>query len=233
VGRSPASQPRKRSRGLFGTHLYATAKNRPALPGIHSGRNLAGQDRLSLVAGTKVLKTNYTGSSGGTERPACCTRRRPPRRSGRLTRTDCAPLPTWSAISIFPASWEIRSSGLPIFACFSANPNFRSEQLNGYELGYRGLEGRQFYVDIAGFYNHYGDLFSEDLVEGPYVVDEPASHSQFCIPAQFGNGLVASTTGMEVAPEWRPSRGGAWAVRTLIQCARLSRGRLRPRAVPG
>jgi len=104
------------------------------------------------------------------------------------------------------------ADGLPLFASFNANPNFRSEQLNGYELGYRGLQGRQFYVDVAGFYNHYGDLFSEDLVAGPVVETTPApTHLQ--ILAQFGNGLVATTTGMEVAPEWRPLswwRLGGW-----------------------
>ena len=76
--------------------------------------------------------------------------------------------------------------------------------MNGYELGYRGLEGRQFYVDIAGFYNHYGDLFSEDLVSiSPSQSNPPPTHE--FISAQFGNGLIASTTGMEVAPEWRPT----------------------------
>ncbi len=40
------------------------------------------------------------------------------------------------------------------------------------------LQGRQFYVDIAGFYNHYGDLFSEDLLGAPYVENQPASHSR-------------------------------------------------------
>ncbi len=42
-------------------------------------------------------------------------------------------------------------NGLPYFARFNANPNFRSEQLNGYELGYRQLLVKQIYVDIAAF----------------------------------------------------------------------------------
>jgi iron complex outermembrane receptor protein len=160
------------------------------------------KNRLSLVAGTKVLKTNYTGVL---EEP-----------SARVLYTPTVTQTVWAAFTHglrTPADVErdfnlssflgYASSGLPIFARFSANPNFRSEQLNGYELGYRGLEGRQFYVDIAGFYNHYGDLFSEDLVSAPYVeMNPPPTH--VLIPAQFGNGLVASTTGVEIAPEWRP-----------------------------
>ena len=159
-------------------------------------------NRLSLVAGTKVLKTNYTGVLAEP--------------SGRLLYTPTSTQTLWAAYTHglrTPADVERdfnlssflgnASNGLPIIACFCANPNFRSEQLNGYELGYRGLEGQKFYVDIAGFYNHYGDLFSEDLVAAPYVTANPAP-THVLIPAQFGNGLVASTTGVEVAPTWRP-----------------------------
>ncbi|MGC2638776.1 MAG: TonB-dependent receptor [Acidobacteriaceae bacterium] len=158
-------------------------------------------NRVSLVAGTKVLKTNYTGVLAEP--------------SGRLMYTPTATQTLWAAYTHglrTPADVErdfnlssflgYAGNGLPIFACFCANPHFRSEQLNGYELGYRGLEGPRFYIDIASFYNHYGDLFSEDLVAGPYVASTPAPHVQ--IAAQFGNGLVASTTGGEIAPEWRP-----------------------------
>jgi len=160
------------------------------------------KNRLSLVAGTKVLKTNYTAVLAEP--------------SARVLYTPTATQTVWAAFTHglrTPADVErdfnlssflgYESDGLPLFARFSANPNFRSEQLNGYELGYRGLEARQFYVDVSGFYNHYGDLFSEDLVRAPYVEPNPAP-VHVLIPAQFGNGLVARTTGMEVAPQWRP-----------------------------
>ena len=110
-------------------------------------------------------------------------------------------------------------NGLPFFARFSANPKFRSEQLNGYELGYRGLEGRNLFLDIAGFYNHYGDLFSEDVLGPAYVEANPAS-THLLLPAQFGNGLVASTTGMEVAPSGAHAPGGASVVVLLSRYAR-------------
>ena len=161
------------------------------------------KNRLSLVAGTKILKTNYTGIM---EEP-----------SVRVLFTPTATQTLWAAYTQglrTPADVErdfnlssflgYASDGMPIFARFSANPNFRSEHLNGYELGYRGLEGRQFYVDIAGFYNHYGDLFSEDLISIHSIETNPPP-THVLISAQFGNGLVASTTGAEVSPEWRPT----------------------------
>jgi iron complex outermembrane receptor protein len=75
--------------------------------------------------------------------------------------------------------------------------------LNGYELGYRNLIGPKFYVDIDAFYNHYGDLFSEDVL-GPPIIETNPAPTHVLIPAQFGNGLIATTTGGEIAPEWRP-----------------------------
>jgi iron complex outermembrane receptor protein len=159
------------------------------------------KDRLSAVVGTKVLKTNYTGVLAEP--------------SARVVYSPTATQTFWAAFIHAlrtPADVERdfnlssflgnASNGMPIFARFSANPNFRSEQLNGYELGYRGLEGRDLYVDIGGFYNHYGDLFSEDLV-GPEVIETSPAPTHVLIPAQFGNGLIGSTTGVEVAPEWR------------------------------
>ncbi|MGD0831699.1 MAG: TonB-dependent receptor [Terracidiphilus sp.] len=161
------------------------------------------RNRLSLVIGTKVLKTNYTGVLAEP--------------SARLLYTPTDTQTIWAAYTHAvrtPADVERdfnlstflgddKSSGLPIFARFSANPAFRSEQLNGYELGYRGLASKKFYVDISSFYNHYGDLFSEDLIALDVVEPNPPP-THLLISAQFGNGLVGSTTGMEVAPVWRP-----------------------------
>ncbi|HSS51754.1 MAG TPA: TonB-dependent receptor, partial [Thermoanaerobaculia bacterium] len=160
------------------------------------------KNRLSLTAGTKVLKTNYTGVLAEP--------------SGRLLFTPTSTQTLWAAYTHglrTPADVErdfnlssllgYAPNGMPYFARFSANPKFRSEQLNGYELGYRGLAGPNFYIDVAGFYNHYGDLFSEDLAGLPFVETNPAP-AHLLLPAQFGNGLVASTTGVEAAPMWRP-----------------------------
>lgn len=169
---------------------------------IQDGISIA-KDRLSLLVGTKLLKTNYTGLLA---EPAM-----------RLLYTPTSSETIWAAYTHAvrtPADVERdfnlssylgnAADGLPIFARFGANHNFRSEQMNGYELGYRGTAGKKFYLDVATFYNHYGDLFSEDLVQGLHLeTNPPPAHYQ--ILAQFGNGLVATTAGMEVAPELRPN----------------------------
>jgi iron complex outermembrane receptor protein len=159
------------------------------------------KNRLILSIGTKFLRTNFTG-----------LQLQP---SGRLLWTPTDKQSVWASFTHavrtpsdaernFYLSGYIGMSGVtPVFARFNANPNFRSEQLNGYELGYRRLLGKKIYVDLATFYNHYSDLFSEDIIGSPYLEDNP-SPPHYLLPAEFGNGLVGSTRGIEIAPEWTP-----------------------------
>jgi iron complex outermembrane receptor protein len=167
-------------------------------------------DKLSLAVGTKLLKTNYTGFQ---LEP-----------SGRLLWTPTANQSLWAAFTHAlrtPSDGERDfyllgvvgppQNGLPFLARFNANPNFRSEELNGYDVGYRRLFGKNVYVDVAGFYNHYGDLFSEDVTGAPFIETNPGP-PHILIPAEFGNGLVGDTKGGEIAPEWKVS--DHWRLRT-------------------
>jgi len=108
-------------------------------------------------------------------------------------------------------------NGTELFARFNPNPDFAPEQLNGWELGYRTLIGKNIYLDLAAFHNHYHDLFSQDLTS-PLSIEttlpfpepvEPPTHA--IIQAQFQNDLLGFTTGGEIAPEWRPT--GFWRLR--------------------
>jgi iron complex outermembrane receptor protein len=160
-------------------------------------------NRLSLILGSKLVKTNFSP-----------VQLEP---SIRLLYTPRETQTFWAAFTHAvrtPADVERDfflsgfigpgPGGLPFFARFNANRNFRSEQLNGYELGYRQLLAKTLYVDIAGFYNHYSDLFSEDITGAPFLEDIPAP-THILLPAEFGNGLLGTTKGVEIAPEWRPT----------------------------
>jgi len=159
-------------------------------------------NKLSLVAGTKALKTNYTG-----------VQLEP---TGRLLWTPTSHQTVWASFThalrtpsdgerdfyLLGFTGTILPGGLPVLARFNANPNFHSEELNGYEAGYRRLITKNVYVDVAAFYNHYGDLFSEDITGAPYLETVPGP-PHILIPAEFGNGLVGKTTGGEIAPDWK------------------------------
>jgi iron complex outermembrane receptor protein len=161
------------------------------------------RNRLSLTLGTKLLKTNYTGLE---LQP-----------TARLLWTPSTGQSLWAAFTHAvrtPSAAErafylsgfigFGPGGIPYFARFNANPDFGSEQLNGYELGYRRLLWSRVYFSVTGFYNHYHDLFSEDIVGAPYLETTPAP-VHYLLPAEFGNGLLGTTKGLEFAPEWNPT----------------------------
>jgi iron complex outermembrane recepter protein len=161
------------------------------------------ENRLSLTLGTKFLRTNFTR---GIE----------PEPSARLLWTPNGKETVWAAFTHAlrtPSDGEdnfalssylsTTSNGTPFFARFNPNPAFAPEQLNGYELGYRRLLGKDLYIDLTGFYNHYHDLFSEDIT-GPVFFENSPAPPHVLLPAQFQNDLFGYTKGVEVAPEWRP-----------------------------
>jgi len=159
--------------------------------------------RFSITAGTKILHTNFTGVD------------LQPTLRFLYTPSDTQTL--WAAFTRAvrtPSDVERDfflsgfvgpgPGGVPLFARFNANRDFHSEILQGYELGYRRLISKEVFVDIAGFFNQYFDLLSEDIVGGPFLESTPTP-PHFLIPAEFGNGLKGTTEGGEVAPEWRPT----------------------------
>jgi len=161
------------------------------------------ENRLSLILGTKLLRTNFTGVD--------------PEPSARLLWTPSDKQSVWAAFTHAlrtPSDSEENfyllgyqytlPNGMPSFARFNPNTRFAPEQLNGSELGYRRLFSPKLYLDIAAFYNHYHDLFSEDLT-GPTFLEETPAPPHLLLPADFANGLEAYTKGVEIAPEWRPA----------------------------
>lgn len=178
--------------------------------------------RLSLTLGTKMLKTNFT--DGVSLEP-----------SARLLWTPDDKQSVWAAFTHAlrtPSDSEedfyllgyigSTANGTPYFARFNANPNFAPEQLNGYELGYRRLLGKNLYLDTTGFYNHYHDLFSEDITGEPSLETGPDG-PYFLLPAQFRNGLRGYTKGAEIAPEWRPK--DFWRLRGSYSYLHMNLGR--------
>ena len=158
-------------------------------------------DKLSLSLGTKILETNFSPVQ---LQPTV-----------RLMFTPTDKQTWWAAFTHAvrtPSDAErnfnlagfigIAPDGLPFFARFNANPSFRSEEMNGSEVGYRQLLHEDLFLDVAGFYNHYGNLFSEDILGAPYVETSPGPPHHL-LPAEFGNGLVGTTVGGEIAPEWQ------------------------------
>jgi iron complex outermembrane receptor protein len=177
--------------------------------------------RLTFIAGTKLLRTNFTGFE---LEP-----------SGRLLWTPSDKQTFWTAFTHAvrtPSDVEenfyllgfvgIAPNGTPELARFNANPNFAPEQLNGYELGYRRLIGKNISLSMASFYNHYHDLLDEEITGGFFLEDTPPP-VHLLLPAQFRNGLLGYTKGVEVVPEWRPT--SFWRLRGSYSYLHMNLGR--------
>jgi len=161
------------------------------------------ENRLSFIAGSKFLHTNFTGFDAEP--------------SVRLLWTPSDQQTVWAAFTHAvrtPSDAEddfflsgfvgITSSGIPEMARFNANSHFAPEQMNGFELGIRRLIGTKFGMGIASFLNHYHDLFDEELAGSVFLEENPPPE-HYLLPAQFRNGLIGNTKGVEVTPEWRPA----------------------------
>ncbi len=82
------------------------------------------------------------------------------------------------------------------------NHQFKSEDVLGYELGYRGTANAHLYIDVSGFWNQYSRLQSF----GPEVISQSGSTTYVTI--QYTNQISGSASGFEVAPQ--VAIGSAW-----------------------
>lgn len=80
-----------------------------------------------------------------------------------------------------------------------AAPNFASEKLNAFEVGYRGQILTNVSLSVSGYYNKYNDLRSDQYT--------PAT----LFPIQLQNHLNAKTYGVEVWGTYTPT--GWWRLR--------------------
>jgi iron complex outermembrane receptor protein len=158
--------------------------------------------RLTLTVGTKFLRTNYTGWQLQPTGRALWTPTNQQSLWAAFTHAVRTPSDAEENFTLVGYTGQF-ADGLPVFARFNPNRNFVSEELNGYEAGDRFLLRKTLYFDFAAFYNHYSGLFSEDITGAPFIETSPGP-PHILIPAEFGNGLLGTTKGIEFAPEWRP-----------------------------
>jgi iron complex outermembrane recepter protein len=168
--------------------------------------------RLAFIAGTKLLHTNFTGVDF--EPTARMLWTPTDKQTVWASFTRAVRTPADVERNFFLSGFEgLGPGGIPFFARFNANRDFTSEVLKGYEAGYRNLIRPNLYIDVAGFFNQYNHLFSEEITGPPFLEDTPPPGTDnavvpphLLLPAQFGNSLMGTTTGGEIAPEWRPTK---------------------------
>jgi len=156
-------------------------------------------NQLSLTVGAKLLHNIYTGFE---IQP-----------SARLLWTPNSSQSVWAAVTRAVRTPSRVEENDLLTGLFSANPptflrlvgdgKFSSEHLVGYEAGYRNLVKPRFYVDIAAFYNNYDDLLS--IEPGTPFAETSPPPLHFVVPLFLRNGLLGTTYGLEIAPDWTPT----------------------------
>ncbi|HWZ95299.1 MAG TPA: TonB-dependent receptor [Opitutaceae bacterium] len=155
----------------------------------HRQFNVFGQDEIALVQdqvyltlGTKIDHNDYTGVE---YQP-----------SVRLAWKLSPEQTMWGAISraVRTPSRIDRDFYVPPTPPFllSGGPNFDSEKLTAYELGYRVRPDEQLSFSLATFYNYYDDVRSLEKTQPPAP-----------FPVVIGNGLKTETYGAELSADYR------------------------------
>lgn len=155
--------------------------------------------RLTLTVGAKLQHDNYTGFE---YQP-----------NGRLLWTPAEHATVWAAVSRAVRTpdrvdEDIRVDLLaftqpqPAYARIVGNNGLRAERVVTYEGGTRFLLGRSVYTDVAVFHNSYGELLALGApTVGPG--QPPLPPGSLLVGFQYKNGIRGSTSGFEVAPDFR------------------------------
>jgi len=158
--------------------------------------------KLSLTVGSKLEHNSYTGFE---YQP-----------NGRILWTPTPTTTIWLAVSRavrIPDRFvdDLNDYVLPvttplIYADVVGNPTLQAERLVSYEIGYRALVHRRFYMDFAGFHNQYHDLIAQGPIALPTMPAPPLLPAgAFLLQLQYQNGIRGNTDGGEVGPDWQPT----------------------------
>jgi len=103
--------------------------------------------------------------------------------------------------AVIPPRTPPFNSPLPVIPAVFGNPQFRSEELMAYELGYRVQATNSFSADIAAFYNNYSNLRIAQPGT-PFVEGSPVP-TDLVVPFVASNNMSGGTYGIEPYAEWR------------------------------
>lgn len=91
-----------------------------------------------------------------------------------------------------PAHFQVNLEG---------NPQFKTEELIAYELGYRTQPLPEVSFDIALFYNDYKNLRTQEV--GAPIIDNSTLPVQITAPATIANSMVGEAYGAELSSIWQ------------------------------
>jgi len=154
------------------------------------------RDRLSLMIGTKLEHTTYSGFDYQPSARLAWT----PNRQNTVWAAVTRAVRTASRIEEGFNLTALIEPSVPLFARVFGDGKFDSENLIGYELGYRHYLSSRGFLSVSLFHNRYDDLLS--LESRPVEPETTPGPSHQVIPFDLRNGVAAESTGGEVATLW-------------------------------
>jgi len=91
----------------------------------------------------------------------------------------------------------------------TGNPEYASEELLAFELGYHLRPTDRLFLDVATFYNLYDNLHTYEL--GTPVPEPQPAPTHLVLPIVAGNKMYGETYGSELAADWQASE--RWRLR--------------------
>jgi iron complex outermembrane receptor protein len=104
------------------------------------------------------------------------------------------------AFRIDNTPFALPSGELGVISIFG-NPDFRSEQLRDYEIGYWSVLSNKVSVDLDGFYSFYRDLRTNEPQTPFFEFSPPPPH--LTLPLIWMNGMRGQDYGAEFSANWR------------------------------
>jgi iron complex outermembrane receptor protein len=198
------------SNSSMGAPLFASRAGRTQLfDGFLQDEVTLIKDRLRVTAGAKLEHNSFTGFE---IQPTVRVLWTPSKRQtvwAAVSRAVRTPSLADSAVQI-SLTTPPAPDGTPVVLELFGNPNFKSETLLAYEVGYRAQRGK-LSLDVATFYNVYGKLRATQAAGAPIFEFGPPPH--LILPTTFGNLAGARTYGIEVSAHcnvtanWKVSAG--------------------------
>ena len=152
-------------------------------------------DRFFLTVGSKLEHNDFTGFEVDPSARLLWTPDKQNSVWAAVSRATRSPSALDTAVRSTVSRFEIpNGSGgtLPAAATIAGDPDFDSEKLVAYELGYRVQATKTLSIDVSTFYNNYTDLRSVELGATQFG-------STVIFPSAFANKMQGDTYGGEIA----------------------------------
>lgn len=162
------------------------------------------ENLVRLTLGSKFEQNNYTGFEVQPNARLLWTPRPGHTVWAAVSRAVRTPSRADGGIFFYGDTYPPLTPGnpepFPLSSAIVSSPDFHSEELVAYELGYRVQPLPNLSIDIATFFNVYDSLRDVEPLR-PVFVPAPVPH--YVLPFMAHNSMKGETWGVEAAVDWK------------------------------